>query len=114
MKILERKRELEQESAAEKAKGAPVVSLGTGGFQVRTADSNFVFRVRGYVQGDARFYVDDPAGDCGTSAAILVNTEEPARRYAEAHFSAVRMANEYERLYQDLLVRESSRDVRAA
>jgi len=29
-------------------------------------------------------HVDDPEGDCGVSAALIVNTEESARRYAEA------------------------------
>lgn len=29
-------------------------------------------------------HVDDPAGDCGISAAILVHSEEAAKRYAEA------------------------------
>jgi len=59
VRILERKHELEQETAGEKSRSAPVVSLGPGGFQIRSADSNFVLKVRGYVQADARVYFDD-------------------------------------------------------
>src|SRR6186713_3152060 len=59
VKILERKHELELETAGEKSRSAPVVSLGPGGFQIRSADSNFVLKVRGYVQADARVYFDD-------------------------------------------------------
>lgn len=35
-------------------------------------------------RGYARQHVDDPAGDCGISAAIIVNTEEAAHRYSAA------------------------------
>jgi 8-amino-3,8-dideoxy-alpha-D-manno-octulosonate transaminase len=35
-------------------------------------------------RGYALQHVDDPAGDCGVSAAILVNTPDAAIRYAEA------------------------------
>src|SRR5512134_1622317 len=59
VRILERKQELEQETAKEKAKTAPTVSLGANGFSVRSADSNFVFKIRGYLQADARLYADD-------------------------------------------------------
>lgn len=64
LRILERKQELEKESAAEKSKAVPTVSLGASGLSVRSADSNFVFRVRGYVQADGRFYNEEaPAHD---------------------------------------------------
>jgi len=62
LRILERKSELEKETAAEKTRTEPVVSFGGGGFQVRSADSNFVFKLRGYVQADARFYPGHPPG----------------------------------------------------
>jgi phosphate-selective porin OprO/OprP len=57
--IQDRKQELGEEAAAEKAKAAASVSIGAGGLQVRSADSNFLFKVRGYVQVDTRFYPDD-------------------------------------------------------
>ena len=62
VRILERKAELENETVAEKAKTTPTVSVGASGLQVRSADSNFVFGIRGYVQADGRFGVGDSAG----------------------------------------------------
>lgn len=59
VKVMDRKRELADETTAEKAKTTPTVSLGAGGFQVRSADSNFLFRVRGNIQADSRFFFDD-------------------------------------------------------
>jgi phosphate-selective porin OprO/OprP len=59
VKIQDRRRELNDEAAAEKAKTAASVSIGAGGLQVRSADTNFVLKLRGYVQADARFYPDD-------------------------------------------------------
>jgi phosphate-selective porin OprO/OprP len=56
VRILERNRELDQEAADTKAKTASKLSLGASGFAVTSADSNFVFKVRGYVQADGRFY----------------------------------------------------------
>jgi phosphate-selective porin OprO and OprP len=65
LKVLERQRELDQENAAETAKNLPAVSLGLNGLVVRSADSNFLMNVHGYVQADARFYANDhnPAND---------------------------------------------------
>lgn len=59
VKIQDRKNELDAEAVAEKAKTAASVSIGAGGFQVRSADSNFVMRVRGGLQADGRFFVGD-------------------------------------------------------
>lgn len=62
LRVLERKRELDQEATAEAARTATVASMGAGGFQIRSADTNFAFRVRGNIQADARFFLDDPNG----------------------------------------------------
>jgi len=59
VRILQRQDELAKESSAEKAKTAANVSIGAGGFNVQSGDSNFVLKVRGYAQADARFYFDD-------------------------------------------------------
>jgi phosphate-selective porin OprO and OprP len=58
-RILERRLEIEQESATEKAKTAPSMSIGAQGFSYRSADTNFVLRIRGLLQADSRFYIDD-------------------------------------------------------
>jgi phosphate-selective porin OprO/OprP len=71
VKILERKRELEQESAAEKPKTTPSVSIGPSGFLARSADSNFVLRVRGYVQADGRYYLDDYPGGIANDTFLI-------------------------------------------
>ena len=42
-----------------KTKAAPVVTAGSDGITFRSADTNFVFKLHGYVQADARFYPDD-------------------------------------------------------
>lgn len=60
VRVLERNRELEKETAADKAKGAPLISAGANGFSLRSADTNFVLKLRGYLQADGRFY---PGGD---------------------------------------------------
>jgi phosphate-selective porin OprO/OprP len=61
LRILKRQVELDKEGAAEKSKSTPVVSLGAGGLNIRSADTNFVMKIHGYVQADARFYPDDAA-----------------------------------------------------
>ncbi|MBI3414610.1 MAG: porin [Verrucomicrobia bacterium] len=62
VKILERKRELDQDATTEKAKSAVTVSAGTSGFSINSADTNFVLKIRGYVQADARFYLNTSPG----------------------------------------------------
>lgn len=59
VKIQDRKTEIDKEDAAAKAKTTPVVSLGASGFSVRSADTNFVIKLRGYVQADGRWFADD-------------------------------------------------------
>lgn len=65
VKVLERKRELDREAAAEKARGLPAVTLGMDGLIVRSGDSNFLMNVHGYAQADGRFYLNghNPAND---------------------------------------------------
>ena len=70
VKILERKLELAEETAQEKAKTTPVVEAGKDGFLIKSPDGQFVFRLRGYVQADGRFF---PGGApaLGTSTLFL-------------------------------------------
>ena len=65
VRILERKAELEREGGEVRNKDAPRLSAAADGFSFSSADTNFVLRLRGNVQADARFYVDDriPAND---------------------------------------------------
>ncbi len=59
VRILERKAELNQEADETKAKEAPRLSAGANGFSFSSADTNFLLRIRGYVQADGRFYQGD-------------------------------------------------------
>jgi len=71
VRVLERKKELEQEAAGDKAKSTPVLSAGPEGFALRSADTNFVLKLRGYVQADARFYADDHSGGTANDTFLL-------------------------------------------
>src|SRR5258708_4319939 len=58
-------RESDQQAAVEKLKSSPTVSLGANGLVVRSGDSNFLMNIHGYMQADARFYLNEhhPAYD---------------------------------------------------
>ncbi len=45
--------------APAKASDAPVLGAGSEGFLLRSADSKFVLKLRGYIQADGRFWIDD-------------------------------------------------------
>lgn len=61
LRILERKEELDQEKAAEAAKQTAQAGAGKDGFFVKSADGNFLLKVRGYAQLDGRFWGNDEA-----------------------------------------------------
>src|SRR5262245_55543498 len=65
LRILKRQLELDKESSVEKAKSTPIITAGSSGFTIRSPDTNFVLKVRGYVQADARFFPNDNSS--GTS-----------------------------------------------
>lgn len=62
VKVLSRKDEIQAEAAAEKAKTTALVTAGASGFQIRSADTNFVLKIRGYIQADNRSYIGDHIG----------------------------------------------------
>jgi phosphate-selective porin OprO and OprP len=76
VRVLESKQMLDKDAAAEKGKQVPTVSLGAGGFSVTSPDSNFVFKVRGYVQVDARAYVSDQV-DTASNDSFLIRRARP-------------------------------------
>lgn len=59
LRVIERKNELAAEAAEARQKEAPIVSIGSSGFTFSSADTNFVLKVRGIVQGDTRTFFDD-------------------------------------------------------
>jgi len=60
LKVLKRQLEIDKEASAEKAKAAPTLSVGADGVSFKSADTNFVLKIKGTVQADARFYPNDP------------------------------------------------------
>ena len=71
LRVLKRQLELDKEASTEKSKTTPVVSMGAGGLTIRSADTNFVMRIRGYIQADARFYPDDAAAAAPNDTFLL-------------------------------------------
>lgn len=71
LKVIDRKNEIAAEAAAERAKTASAFSIGASGFTFRSADTNFVLKVRGYVQADGRFYPDDSAAGTVNDSFLL-------------------------------------------
>ena len=63
IRILQRQREIEAEAADVQKKIASQFSAGREGFSWKSADGDFVLRLRGYVQLDGRFFSEEtPAG----------------------------------------------------
>ncbi len=50
----------DQQANAAKTRKAPQIRLGDSGMEFSSADDAFKFRVRGYLQADGRFYLNDP------------------------------------------------------
>ena len=59
VRILERNRELEKETADTKPKDAPKISIGEKGFSFGSAAGNFAINLRGVLQLDSRTFFKD-------------------------------------------------------
>lgn len=59
LRTLERNLELKEETAAANAKKQPKIVASDGRFEIASADGANSLRLRGLVQADARFYLDD-------------------------------------------------------
>src|SRR5258708_36260353 len=70
VKTLERKRELDQEASAAAAKNTPVILAGPTGLGFRSADTNFVIKLRGVLQTDSRTFFNDH-GIVGNDGLLL-------------------------------------------
>src|ERR1051325_2539831 len=71
VRILERNKELEAEASEAKARTQPSVTLGAGGLSVNTADTNFLLKIRGYVQADSRTFLGDDEAVKGNDTFLL-------------------------------------------
>ena len=63
------------EAAPARAGQAPKISLGENGLSFSSADDRFKFRVRGYIQADGRFYLDDQ--NHSATDTFLLNRARP-------------------------------------
>jgi phosphate-selective porin OprO/OprP len=58
-RVLERKLEIQDETAQAALKSNPVVKAGPKGFSIQSADGANVIKLKGLLQGDARHFFDD-------------------------------------------------------
>lgn len=59
VRILERQNEVASDTAAEKAKTLPTVTIGDKGFGFESADKKFSLTLHGLLQADSRWYAND-------------------------------------------------------
>ena len=80
VRILERQREVDRDTAAESAKESarttPVITAGANGFSFQSADTNFVLALHGLLQLDSRSFFEDHGikGNDGLSCAGRVRS----------------------------------------
>jgi len=77
IKVLGRKGEIADEASAERAKTAVSVSAGASGFQIRSADTNFVLKIRGYLQADSRWFIGDEGAGSTANDTFLLRRVRP-------------------------------------
>jgi phosphate-selective porin OprO/OprP len=70
IRILKRQRELDQEATEQKSKETPVISAGKEGFALKSPDGNVVLRLKGQLQVDSRWYLEDDAQN-GTDTFLI-------------------------------------------
>src|SRR5688500_18001975 len=77
IRVINRRDEISDEAATEKAKSAVSVSAGAGGFQIRSAETNFVLKIRGYLQADSRWFIDDEGAGSTANDTFLLRRVRP-------------------------------------
>ena len=93
LRILERRLELQQEEQVAKAKEAAVVTVNDKGASFKSANGDYEIKLRGLVQGDARFYLDGvPAG---TNDTFLLRTARPTLEGSLGKLVAFRLTPEF-------------------
>ena len=70
VRVLERKRELDQDASVEVAKAAPRITIGNNGLIASSGDTNFVFALHGLLQVDNRSFFRD-GGIVGNDSFLL-------------------------------------------
>src|SRR5690349_3565901 len=59
LRIMERKKELDDEQAVASRQSASIAGAGKDGFFVRSADNSFQIKLSGYLQADGRTFHED-------------------------------------------------------
>ncbi len=70
LKVLERKLEVQQEAATTAAAEAPVLKAGPKGFSFQSKDGANVIRLRGLVQVDDRYFLDDTTAASASTVGV--------------------------------------------
>jgi len=71
VRVLERKREMDQDDATAAAKKQPLVKLDASGFTFSSADTNFVIGLHGLIQFDSRSFFNEPGVKQGSGGFLL-------------------------------------------
>jgi phosphate-selective porin OprO/OprP len=74
-RILERKLELADEDQAKRLKETPVLAAGDKGFSITSPDKAYTVKIKGLLQADGRFFLDDPA--LGAKDQFLIRKARP-------------------------------------
>jgi len=75
LRVLERRLELQQEEQVARAREAPVIAVNDKGASFKSAGGDYEIRLRGLVQGDGRFFLDDHAP--AQNDTFLLRTARP-------------------------------------
>ncbi|HYG06849.1 MAG TPA: porin [Stenotrophomonas sp.] len=93
LRVIERRLELQEEERVAKAKEAPVVAVNDKGASFKSADGAYEIRLRGLLQGDARFYIDDNAQP--QNDTFLIRTARPIIEGSLGKLVAFRLTPEF-------------------
>ncbi|MCU0792847.1 MAG: OprO/OprP family phosphate-selective porin [Opitutaceae bacterium] len=78
LRVLERNLEIKDDTAAAAAKTAPVITAGAGGFSLTSADKKFSLRIRGNIQADGRYYLEEKSDASDTPDAFVLRRIRPS------------------------------------
>lgn len=75
LRILERKLELQQEDQVARARETPVIAVNDKGASFKSAQGDYEVKIRGLIQGDGRFFLNDDA--VAQNDTFLLRTARP-------------------------------------
>ena len=75
LRILERKLELRQEEQVARARETPVIAVNDKGASFKSAQGDYEVKIRGLIQGDGRFFLNDDA--VAQNDTFLLRTARP-------------------------------------